>query len=130
MLRVEFPVNDSVGSCRRMLRCHSDLLNQKDNETDCVVRKLQGCTHFAEIVQTCVAKPGFWENVLDIFSCFYIEIICSNFTFCGAYTLSFLACHTISAKKSTLPKKILLGILMCLVSDMVLINRNISLKFG
>ena len=52
-------VDDSVGSCRRMLRCHSDLLNQSDNETVCVVRKLQGCAHFAEIVQNCVARQVF-----------------------------------------------------------------------
>ena len=66
-------VNDSVGSCRRMLRCHSDLLNQNDNETDCVVRKLQGCTHFAEIVQKLCGKPGFWENVL-VFLAFTLKL--------------------------------------------------------
>ena len=34
------------------------------------------------------------------FSCLYIEIVYLNFTFCGAYTLSFLAGHTISAKRA------------------------------
>ena len=56
----------------------------------------------AEILQNCVA-PYFWENVHDSFSCFNIEIAYSNFTFRGAYTLSFIACHTISAKRAHLP---------------------------
>ena len=30
--------------------------------------------------------PGFWENVLDSFSYFYIEFANSNFSFSGAYT--------------------------------------------
>ena len=34
------------------------------------------------------------------FSCFHIEIAYSNFTFCGAYTLSFLARHTVSEKRA------------------------------
>ena len=37
-------------------------------------------------------------NVLDGFSCFYIVIVYSDFTFCGAYMLSFLASHTVSTK--------------------------------
>ena len=37
-------VDDSVGSCRRMLRCHNDLLNQNDDEPVCVVRKLPKTT--------------------------------------------------------------------------------------
>ena len=44
--------------------------------------------------------PDFVENVLCSFSCFYIEIAYSNFTFCDVYTLSFLACHTISGKRA------------------------------
>ena len=58
------------------------------------------------------APPGGWRpllrkswirpcNVLDGFSCFYIVIVYSNFTFCGAYMLSFLTSHTVSAKTST-----------------------------
>ena len=47
--------------------------------------------------------PGFWENVLDSFSCFYIEIAYSKFTFCGTYTLSFLVRHTILSKTGTPP---------------------------
>ena len=39
------------------------------------------------------------ENVLGSFSLFYIEITYSNFTFCGAYTLSFLAHDTILGKR-------------------------------
>ena len=38
--------------------------------------------------------------MLDSFICFYIEIIYSNFTSCGAYLLSFLTYHTISAKRA------------------------------
>ena len=38
------------------------------------------------------------------FSCFHIEIAYSNFTFCGAYTLSFLAHHTVSEKRNCLFK--------------------------
>ena len=49
------------------------------------------CRYFAKL---CGAS-GFWEVVLDSFSCFYIEISYSNITFCGAYTLSFLAFQTI-----------------------------------
>ena len=45
-----------------------------------------------------VARHFFGDNVLDGFSCFYIVIVYSNFTFCGAYMLSFLASHTVSAK--------------------------------
>ena len=44
--------------------------------------------------------PGFWVNVLDSFSCLSFEIAYSNFTFCGAYMLSFLEHHTISAKRA------------------------------
>ena len=33
-----------------------------------------------------VELADFWENVLDSFSCFYIEITYSSFTFCGAHT--------------------------------------------
>ena len=52
------------------------------------------CRNFAKLC----GVPGFWENVLNTFSCFYIEIAHSNFTICGAYTLSLLARHTISVK--------------------------------
>ena len=55
---------------------------------------------FVEIFQNCMVRQVFWENVLDSFSCFYIEIAFSKFTFCAAYMLSFLAHHTISAKKA------------------------------
>ena len=51
---------------------------------------------FAKLCDT----PGFWENVLDSFSCFHIQIAYSNFTFCGVYTFSFLARYTISAKRA------------------------------
>ena len=54
------------------------------------------CRNFAQLY----GASGFWENVFDSFSCFYIEIVYSNFTFCGAYTPSFLARHTISAKRA------------------------------
>ena len=50
-------------------------------------------------MEACVAFQVFWENVLYTFSFFYTEIAYSNFTFCGAYTSSFLAHHTISAKR-------------------------------
>ena len=50
-----------------------------------------------------VELADFWENVLDNFSCFYIEIAYSSFTFCGAHTLSFLACQTFSAKRAHTP---------------------------
>ena len=60
----------------------------------CLILSL-GCAGFAEILQNCGA-PYFWYNVLDSFSCFYIEIAYSNFTFYGAYTFSFLVCHSIS----------------------------------
>ena len=42
----------------------------------------------------------FWENVLDSYSCLYIEISYSNLTFCGAYTFSFVAGHTTSTKRA------------------------------
>ena len=54
------------------------------------------CRNFAKLC----SAPGFWENVLDSFSDFYIEIAYSNFIFCGAYTSSFLARHTILAKRT------------------------------
>ena len=38
--------------------------------------------------------------MIDSFSYLSIEIVYSNFTFCGAYTLSFLEPHTISAKRA------------------------------
>ena len=44
----------------------------------------------------------FWENVLDSLFFFYTEIDYSNFTFCGAHMLSFLACHTNLAKQAVL----------------------------
>ena len=56
------------------------------------------CLLYRNFAQLCDAQ-GFWENVLDSFSCFYIEIAYSNFNFCGACTLSFLVYHTISAKR-------------------------------
>ena len=58
-----------------------------------------GCARFAKILQKIVWHAGFWGNVLDS-SCFYIEIAYSNFTVCGAFTLSFLARHTILAKRA------------------------------
>ena len=49
----------------------------------CVVRSFSA--NFAKLC----GKPGFLENVLHSFSCFYIEIAYSNFTFCVTYMLSF-----------------------------------------
>ena len=46
---------------------------------------------FAHILQNCVACQGFGRICFLVFSCFYIEIAYSNFTYCGPYTLSFLA---------------------------------------
>ena len=50
------------------------------------------CSFCRSCVKLCGA-PGFWE-----FFGFYIETAYSNFTFCGTYTIIFLARHTISAK--------------------------------
>ena len=61
----------------------------------------QGCAHFAENFAKLYRAPDFTENVLDSFSCFYIEIAYSNFTLCGTYMVSILVCLTISAKTST-----------------------------
>ena len=44
--------------------------------------------------------PGFWENVLDSFSCFYIEFAYSNFSSSDAYMLNFLAHHAISVRRA------------------------------
>ena len=56
------------------------------------------CSFSRNFAKLC-GPPGFRQNVLDSFSCFYI-IAYSNFTFCGAYTLTFLEHHTISAKRA------------------------------
>ena len=53
------------------------------------------CRNFAKLCDA----PGFWENVLNSIACLYIEIAYSKFTFCGAYTVSFLVGHTISVKR-------------------------------
>ena len=50
-----------------------------------------------------VELADFWENVLDTFSCFYIEITYSSFTFCGARTLSFFGVPNIFSKTSIPP---------------------------
>ena len=42
-----------------------------------------------EVTRNYVVRQFFWVNVLDSFSCIYIEIAYSNFTFCGTYTLIF-----------------------------------------
>ena len=54
------------------------------------------CRNFAKLCDA----PLFWKNVHDSFSCFCIEIAYSSLTFCGAYMLSFLAHHTVSAKRA------------------------------
>ena len=54
------------------------------------------CWNFAKLW----GAPGLLENVLDSFSCLYIEIACSNLTFCATCMLSFLALHTISVKRA------------------------------
>ena len=50
----------------------------------CLLANFWGCAHFPEILQNCVACQIFCENVLDSFSCFYIEIVYLNITFCCA----------------------------------------------
>ena len=60
----------------------------------------RGVCSFCQNCAKLCGTPGFWQNVLDSFSCIYIEIAYSNLTFCGAYTLSFLVHHTISAKQA------------------------------
>ena len=54
------------------------------------------CRNFAKLC----GAPCFWENVFDSFSCFDIEIVYFNFTFCGTYMLSFLLRLTISVKRA------------------------------
>ena len=51
-----------------------------------LICRLQGCR--------------FWENMLDSFSSFYIELAFSNFIFCATDTLSFLV-HQFQQKTST-----------------------------
>ena len=60
------------------------------------------CRNFAKLC----GAPGFWETVFDNFSCFYIEIVYSNFTFCGAYIYAQFssAPHNFS-KTSTPPER-------------------------
>ena len=58
------------------------------------------CSFCRNFTKLC-GVPGFGEYVLNVFSCFYIEIAYSNFTFCGAYMLSFLARHTIRQNEHT-----------------------------
>ena len=63
---------------------------------------------FGENLKTCnIFEKCIWLFVTicptgmhSCFSCFHIEIAYSNFTFCGAYTLSFLARHTVSEKRA------------------------------
>ena len=57
------------------------------------------CSFSRNFAKLC-GVPGFWENVLGSFCCFYIQIAYSNFTFCGAYMLIFLAFNKISAKRA------------------------------
>ena len=45
---------------------------------------------FAEMLQKLYGVPGFWDNVLDSFTCFNIETAYSSYTFSCTYTLSFL----------------------------------------
>ena len=59
------------------------------------------CWNFAKLCGT----PGFWENWFESISCFYIEIAYSKFSFCGTYTLNFLACPKISTKRAHLLSK-------------------------
>ena len=47
-----------------------------------------------------MARQVFGRMCSIIFSCISVEIVYSNFTFCGACTLSFLMQHTISAKRA------------------------------
>ena len=47
-----------------------------------------GCARFAEILRICVPRQVFGRMCWIVFSCFYIEIAYSNFTFCGAFTRS------------------------------------------
>ena len=63
----------------------------------CLSRLRPGCSG---VWSFCVVRRFFWENVLGSFSGFYIEIVYSNFTFCGTYTLSFLACQAVSVKQA------------------------------
>ena len=58
------------------------------------------CSFCQNLAKLCGA-PGFWENVLDRFSCLSIEMAYLNFTFCGAYTLSFLVRHTFQQNELT-----------------------------
>ena len=45
---------------------------------------IQGCARFLKMFAKSCGTPEFWENMFDSFSCFYIEIAYSNFTFyCG-----------------------------------------------
>ena len=52
---------------------------------------------FCKIV---VARQVFGRMGSIVFSCLSIENAYSNFTYCGAYMLSFLACYIISAKRA------------------------------
>ena len=75
----------------------------------CPLRKLShldfelssaGMCLFCRNVAKLYGVPGFWDNVLDSFTCFYIETAYLNCTFSCTYTLSFLARHNFS-KTST-----------------------------
>ena len=48
----------------------------------------------------CCGRYASYTGMHSCFSCFYIEIAYSNFTFCGSYTLSFLGHHIISVKRA------------------------------
>ena len=64
------------------------------------IAKYSGCVRFPDILQSCVVHQVLGESVYNSFSCFYTEIAYSDFTFCGAYRLSFLVFHTISTKRA------------------------------
>ena len=66
-----------------------------------MVNYIPGVYSFSWNFEKNYRAPDFADNVFGNFSCFYTEIAYSNFTFCGAYTLSFLALHTILDKAST-----------------------------
>ena len=87
----------------------------------------QVCAHFAHFFQNCVTHQVLGENVHDSFSCFYIEIAYSNFTFCAVYTLSFLPRHTISAKRAH-PVHLLFDFDPTILIELVSMKDNNNLK--
>ena len=69
--------------------------------TNIQVQKIEpGVCSFCRNLAKLYRASDFTENVLDSFSCFYIEITYSNFTSCGTYMLSILVCHIISVKRA------------------------------